>query len=242
MRRLLIAESAIGLADALARILEDSFEIMTCDEGTQVQMLTRMFLPDLMVLDLQLPGLDGLTILQNIHDAGFHPAVLVTTRLMNDYVSNALNRLNVHYAIAKPCYPASVARVLLDMERTLLLPQVRDDGDTSPIRDTLLTLGLRPDLNGFRCTVEALRLLRQDPDMLISKVVYPEVVKCCGSSVSQVERAIRTAINDAWQGHEESVWGMYFPKGKDGHVRRPTNAVFLSRLAACLRGKSDRTY
>ena len=235
MRRLLIADSSEAFVDNAAAALQDVYEIATCSDGTQVLNFMRVFVPDLLLLDMQLPGIDGLSVLESARAAGFCPIILATTRFINDYVQDALNRLQVHYVIMKPCIISCVKERLADMERRLLCGEEPAYDARAVVNNILLSLGFRTNLSGYRCTVEAILSLYNDPEQAISKGVYPSVVPICGTSAKQVEHAIRLAILDAWRHHDEPVWAAYFPKTKDGKVRRPTNAVFISRIAASIR-------
>lgn len=233
--RLLIADNSEVFTQALVSRLQDDFEIATCGDGEHAVQILQLFRPDILLLDMQMSGMDGLAILQSSKVAGYNPVILATTRILTDYIQDSLNRLEVAYVMVKPCRIDAVVDRIRDMERMLLHSGQKVWDETSAVDSVLISLGFRTNLTGYRCTAEAILALVADPELGISKGVYPAVVPICGTTPKQVEHAIRLAINDAWKYHDDAAWGIYFPKGKDGKIRRPTNSVFLTRIAAALR-------
>ena len=97
----------------------------------------------------------------------------------------------------------------------------------------LLELGV-PDKNaGFDYLENAIILFVEDPTRMFTKDIYPTVGKLYTppARAYQVERQIRTSINEAWENRDEQIWGCYFHAERDGVIRRPTNAEFISRVA-----------
>lgn len=235
MRRLLIADSSEIFIQALVSGFGNEYEILTCTDGQQVVECIRMFRPEILLLDMQMAGMDGLSILNSVRSDGYRPVILAMTRIITDYIQDSLVSLNVSYVMVKPCLVSAVVSRVRDMER-LLLTKAEPVWDISAeVNSILIALGFRPNLAGYRCTVEAILAMIREPDLAISKGVYPTVVPICGTSVKQVEHAIRLAINDAWIHRDDAIWSNYFPKDRNGTIRRPTNSVFLSRMAAALR-------
>ena len=103
MLKLLIAEGSEEFRQALAEKLMGAYLIRVCVEGKDALETMRSFRPDLMVLDLMLPGLDGVSLLQRASDEEDPPTVLSVSCFFNDYILEALTRLNVGYVMKKPC-------------------------------------------------------------------------------------------------------------------------------------------
>ena len=89
-RKLLIAESSEEYRVALAESLTGEYHVRTCADGIQTQQLLRSFQPDILVLDLMLPGMDGITLLQLAREEGPLPMVLAQSRYISDFVLDAL--------------------------------------------------------------------------------------------------------------------------------------------------------
>lgn len=235
-QKLLIAESS-DLLWMLSDMLQGSYEVRCCADGYEAQKLLPQFLPDLMILDVMLPGIDGISLLQWSLEQGIRSRVLITTRLASDYVLEAANRLGVGYVMLKPYDLSALAARVADMGRSVQPVAALRPGPETQISGMLLALGFRPKLRGFACLREAVLLSAGEEHLSVTKVLYPEVARRCGCKAGHVERNIRSAIDAAWSGRDETVWRLYFAPDSKGHVTRPTNAAFISRLADSLRTK-----
>lgn len=238
-RRLLIAEGTEEFRLALAEALQGTFQIRQCSEGNEVRALLHSFRPDAMILDLMLPGVDGISLLQWAAAAGHKPAVLATTRFVSDYVLEAMDKLGVGYLMVKPCdVQATAARICEISDRIRPVPLPMPDPQTQA-SNLLLQLGVSTKLRGYVYLREALVLKANKPDQSITKELYPDVAKICGCGAIHVERSSRSAIAAAWENRDEQVWRTYFSSGRNGSVPRPTNGAFISRLADCLRTREN---
>lgn len=229
--KLLIAESSEDFRIALAESLRGAYCVRECADGVEALRLIRSFRPDVLVLDLMLPGKDGITLLQEAAAAGLRPMVLATTRFASDYVLDAAGQLGVGYVMIKPCeIRATVARIG-DLSRRLNVPLVTRPDPRTCASNMLLTLGVPTKLNGYGYLREAIRLMASDPDQSITKELYPAVGKLFRCEPKNVERSIRSAIDSAWKKRDERIWGLYFQPDASGEIPRPTNAAFITRLA-----------
>ena len=125
-RKLIIADGTEEFRMALARKLEAEYEIRLCQEGEQTLDMLASFRPDVLVLDLTMPGLDGITLLQQAAESGLLPVVLATTRFLNDYVLDSVSRLGVGYLMVKPCNISATVSRLGDLTQHLRPPGDRN--------------------------------------------------------------------------------------------------------------------
>lgn len=234
-RKLLVAESSEELRCALRDMFRGSFQVCCCADGYEARKLLSGFAPDVMVVDVMLPGIDGISLLQWALEQGIRSRVLLTTRLASDYVLEAASRMGVGYVMLKPCDLGALAARVEDLSRSLAPAAAMNADPGSQASGLLLTLGIRPKLRGFACLREAVLLSAREEHVSVTKVLYPEVAKLCGCRSSHVERNIRSAIDAAWETRDENVWRMYFTPDSAGKMARPTNADFISRLADSLR-------
>ena len=98
----------------------------------------------------------------------------------------------------------------------------------------MLTLGVRTKLDGYTYLLDAIPMVLREPGISLTKELYPDVAKICQSDAKRVERSMRDAIEKAWENRDDQIWKLYFASGSSGEVRKPTNSVFISRLADCL--------
>lgn len=230
-RRLLIADGTEEFVSALAAALRGVYELRTCRTGTEALELVRTYRPDVMVLDLMLPGLDGISLLQSQPMQELRPIVLAVSRFSSDYLVESIAQLGVGYMMMKPCdIKATVARIG-DLTQRIKSPAVAPADNKTRITNTLLTLGVPTKLRGYAYVREAVEVMAERPGLSITKELYPTVGQRCDASAENVERSIRGAIASAWKNRDEQVWRMYFGGNAGQPLRRPTNAAFISRLA-----------
>lgn len=176
-RKLLIADGNEEFRRALAAELQGAYHVRCCDDGKEALSLLRSFAPDVLVLDLMLPGLDGISLLQSAAASGLCPMVLVTSRFYNDYVLTALGELSVGYMMRKPCdIPATAARIG-DLSRQIRTPLVTPPDPQTQVTNLLLSLSVPSKLRGYAYLREAIPMMLKDPDQPITKVLYPAVAR-----------------------------------------------------------------
>lgn len=224
MVRLLIAHSSELFAQLLVRRLPGDMQVQVCHDGCQALALLQSFRPDALILDLHLPQKDGLTLLSQSVD--LPRTVLGITGYCSVSVQRAAYALGVSQLLLMPSV-SSLAISLGTMLRQAQDPS-RKPGAREQTRSHLQNLGFAPHLDGSKQLAVALPLFAMDPDQTLSKELYPEVAKIMGSGHwRNVERSIRTAIQDAWKNRDRAVWDGYFPDTTEC----PNNKRFLSRLA-----------
>lgn len=234
---LLIADGTEEFSRKLADALSEHFNIHQCRKGSEALPLLKSVRPDIMVLDLMVSGLDGISLLHSEAFREHRPVVLATTRLLNDYIIETAVSLDVGYLIVKPCEPSAVAERVLDLadrfiRRTSAVPNPKGYAE-----HLLIKLGVPPHLSGSRYLNEAIVIMSSKPDLSITKELYPMVGSRCSSSHTQVERSIRNAIAHAWAHRDEEEWRRYFPM-ECSSGNRPSNGVFIGRLAGVIRDKT----
>lgn len=228
---LLIADSNTDFCKALTNTLQGSYRIFCCHTGNEALQLLEAVQPDLMVLELTLPELDGISLLHRAVGSGLCPKVLATTPYINDYISESTEALGVEYIIQKPCDVRATADRLQDLSRRI---HRSDDCAPDPrthVSNMLIALGVPTKLHGYVYLREAVLLKADSPLQSITKELYPSVAKICGNTAAHVERSIRTAITTAWENRDEQVWYNYFPPDTGAVLRKPTNGHFISGLA-----------
>lgn len=242
--KLLIAEGTEDFRIALADALRGVYTLRECDDGVKALELMRAFRPDVVVLDLMLPGLDGITLLQRAVAAELHPVVLATTRFHNDYVVEAAQTLGVAYIMVKPCDVRAIVARLADLSQRIHPPVFARPDPKTYVSNVLLSLGVPTKLKGYGYLREAILLMAQDPTQSITKVLYPGVAAIYKKEnvrieAKHVERSIRSAIEKAWDRRDEALWRMYFAPDGGGSLRRPSNGAFISRLSDSLSRELD---
>lgn len=227
--KLLIADNNEEFRLALARLLQSRYDVRTCCTGGEALAILHQDHWDVLVLDVMLPEVDGITLLERITEDGIRPKVLLLTSLTTDYILRAAERLGVGYIMLKSCEVQAAAARIFDLNQTLNPPARKQDPEVI-VSDLLTSMQFAPKLKGFDYLKPAIALLEQDRKQPITKVLYPAVAEICSCESGHVERSIRHAIEKTWDRRDVQVWEHYFP----GLTKRPANAVFLARMAEAL--------
>lgn len=234
MLKLLIVDAAEDFRMALADALKGTYVVKTCDDGQSALELARTFGPDLLILDLMIPGMDGLSLVQMITQIRRKPIVLATTRFQSDYVVAAAGRIGIDYMVVKPCNMQALVARLADLVDCRIPNAVTMPDPQITVANLLRSLGFTSGTKGYTYLREAIPIYAKDPQQAITKELYPAVAKRCGGNAKLVERDIRTAIDRAWKYSDEQIWKLYFQPLPDGSLKRPSNAVFIARIAETL--------
>jgi len=238
--KLLVADSEEGFCSTLEENLRGQYHIKTCHDGTQALEILRLFTPDILILDMMLPGLDGITLLQRASEQGLNPSVIAMTNYCSDYISSAAGRFHVSYMMRKPCEVDACAARIMDISQNLQSSAAPKTDLRTQISNMLLQLGLSTKLKGYAYLREGILLYSQNATQMVTKELYPAIgAKFC-SSRDRVERAIRSAIQNAWKNRDNRVWHHYFacPEGLACHC--PTNSEFIARLTDYLMLDSEK--
>lgn len=234
MQKLLIVDATEEFRSALADATKGIYIVRTCGDGEEALELAKTFAPDILVLDLTVAGMDGLSLAQILSKTRSKPVILATTRFTSPYVLDAAGRSGIDYMMVKPCNIRAVLARLEDLVNCRE-PQTRIKADPKvSVANLLLALGVHTNNKGYIYLREAVPIYAKDPQQSVTKELYPAVGKLCGANVEQVERAMRTAIQRAWDHRDEQIWKMYFVTRADGTMKRPSNSEFISRLAELL--------
>jgi len=228
--KILIADPSDHFRNALARSLERGYQVQTAAEGHQALSMLESFRPDILALDLMMPGIDGISLMQQASRSQPGVQILATTSFVSSYVLEITQQLGVGYLMIKPCDMAAIVGRLEDLTRRLQAPRTASR-EPQAASELLRNLGVPTKLRGYRYLREAIVLMADNPHQSITKELYPCVALQCGATAGQVERDIRKAVETAWGNRQETVWCRYFMQEQDGHIRRPTNAAFITSLA-----------
>lgn len=234
MKHILIVDASDTFRSVLTYQLCKEYRVTACADGeTALRLLTEHH-PDILVLELGLPGKDGLDVLR---DAGFFAPriILATTLFYNPYVQQAAKDLGVGYIMRKPCRTDAIAARIADMVRRAALPQPPDRDPQSIVADHLLRLGFAPGLDGYQQLRIGIPLFAQDPAQRLGKELYPAIAELFGIRDGQaVERSIRAAITKAWETGNRDIWAEYFHLDSGSKKECPVNKDFIARMAKIL--------
>lgn len=233
MQRLLLADPSGVLSTAIRKQLKNEFIIESCADGEQALKLLRKIDPDIFLVNLQLPLVDGLAVLRTLRGCGMDTKVIALTSLTNEYIMRELERLQVSMVLMNTSRLTSVIShirsVSLQLEQSL---QTQWDAESEADR-ILLDLSFRVGTGTCCVTHAAVLYMYHNLGCYLTKCLYPDLAKEFGGTKTQIEKAIRDSINYAWEHGDRQIWNMYFPQNE-----KPSNEVFLGRIAYALQQRS----
>ena len=224
-RKILIADPSEEIRTALEAALRSDFQVFTCATGPEALEILQSHCPDLLILELELPGLDGIGLLRKLAALSLHPKTLVYASAASGYISSVLQTLGIDYAVRKP----TSIHIVAERTRELLAPPAEAPLN-SAAADILIYLCIPYGTQGSRNLIAAITCLALYRDQSLSKELYPQVAAINRVTAASVEKSIRDAIHSGWARGERSRWQQFFP----GITQCPSNREFLCRIADAL--------
>ena len=206
-------------------------------DGQELLDMIRDQRPDVVVMDLVLTSLDGLEVLERLEDVPKRPQVLVVSAFLHEGLVAEVQAHGAAYLMPKPCRPATV----LERARQLASGALTQDSALSGADESLELrvtsiiheIGVPAHIKGYQYLREAIRLAVEDMEVInaVTKVLYPTVARKFGTTPSRVERAIRHAIEVAWDRGDLETLQKYFGYTVSNAKGKPTNSEFIAMIA-----------
>ncbi|MBS5679268.1 MAG: sporulation transcription factor Spo0A [Clostridiales bacterium] len=248
--RVVVADDNVQLRDMIVEYLQaqNGIEIVgAASDGVEALRLVTEFEPDVLVCDLIMPQMDGYGVLERLQAMKLakQPGVIALTALgRDDFISRAVN-LGVNYYMVKPfdfmmlaqrVYEAAGESLRAEsVGAKMIYEQAPVSAETleERIANLFLTVGIPAHIKGYQYLREAVRMVIEKPEMMsrITKELYPGIARKFGTTSSKVERAIRHAIEVAWNRGRIDALDEAFGKNVCSLADKPTNGEFIALVA-----------
>ena len=207
------------------------------DDGAQVLPLVRQYHPQLLLLEMLLPGLDGLGVLRALKEEKGAPKTIAVSAFCNEQTVSAARDLGAFYFMPKPCSTESLLETMRHAAvpgEEAAIPQPTLEAQVTAI---LHEVGVPAHIKGYQYVREAIIIAVQNMDVInaVTKVLYPEVAKRYHTTPSRVERAIRHGIETAWDRGDLETLQNYFGYTVNSAKGKPTNSEFIAMISDRLR-------
>ena len=238
--RIVLGDAADGFRQMLAEALdmEEGIQVVgQTGSGEELLALVAAHRPQVVVLDLVLGGMDGIEVLEQMGPQ--RPRVLVLSAFAQSAFNDRLPALGVDYFMLKPCRLESLMgriRQLSTLTAEDTVSQV-EESDRQKLEVTITSIihdiGVPAHIKGYQYLREAISLAVEDMDVInaVTKVLYPAVAKKYATTASRVERAIRHAIEVAWDRGDLETLQKYFGYTVSNSKGKPTNSEFIAMIA-----------
>ena len=244
--RILIVDDHGSLRKTMAEFLRRQEGIEeVCEAANGVEALKSLHEGrfDILVTDIVMPMMDGYMLMEEIRRQQINPQprIIVTSALgRDDFITRAIE-LGALFYMVKPFEPdhllghirelADDSAALTPIARTPVPVHVQSLDER--LGNLFLTIGIPAHIKGYQYLRYGIKMVIEDPDVInrITKELYPSIAKHFGTSASKVERAIRHAIEVAWNRGRVETLNRAFGCRVCTPEDKPTNGEFIAMLA-----------
>jgi len=258
--KILIADDNKDFCCILSEYLgaQPDFEVIgIAKDGLEVVDLLEKITPDIIILDIIMPHLDGLGVLERINSMSLpkYPKIIVLSAVGQDKITQKALTLGAEYYVVKPFDMEVFSQRIRECvgaktdepERRSYVSsfgttQISSSGPTSHELESAITniiheIGVPAHIKGYIYLREAITMVVNNLEMLsaVTKELYPSIARKFNTTPSRVERAIRHAIEVAWSRGRVDVINNLFGYTIHNVKGKPTNSEFIAMIADKLR-------
>lgn len=254
---------SVAIADDNERMVEILDGILRQDEELQIVGIARNGEeacrvikekePDIVLLDIIMPKLDGLTVMDRVNqDSNLRkPAFIVISAVSQEKMTEDAFELGADYYILKPFDNDTVVnrikrvrtRQLRNASKTKKISAYEsqkaymEHNLETDVTNIIHEVGVPAHIKGYQYLRDAIIMSVNDMEMLnsITKILYPTIAKRHQTTPSRVERAIRHAIEVAWSRGKMDTIEELFGYTVSGGKGKPTNSEFIALIADKIR-------
>ncbi len=242
--RVLIADPSEEMRKLLSACIESAGDMELAGaaaDGAEALERCAALSPDFLLAELMLPRMDGMALLRALPQRCPGVKVIIMSGFYSERVCAELTALGADYFLAKPfdadgvlasirflAGPARPARGAAEASGGVSLEQA--------VTDIIHEIGVPAHIKGYQYLREAIILTINDMEVInaVTKVLYPAVAKKFNTTASRVERAIRHAIEVAWDRGDIETLQKFFGYTVSNIKGKPTNSEFIAMIADCL--------
>lgn len=225
--------------------LSDFDVIFVEKDGSKIVDLIYKYKPDIVLLDVFMQKIDALGVLEKLKEAGTEmPVVALMSSIDNPAFHNELIQAGADYYFLRPFdFELMTARLkqLIQWSKKESTSTVKNKSYNleTVISDIMREIGVPAHIKGYQYLRESIMLVIETPDLIhaVTKELYPTIAKNNTTTSSRVERAIRHAIEVAWDRGDVDVLSSYFGYTILNSRGKPTNSEFIAMISDKLRLK-----
>lgn len=216
-------------------------------DGPSVVQAVTSKLPDVLIMDAFLTNYDALGVLTKLHEADIKkkPMIAVVSSVSNARFEREIISMGALYYFIKPFDPDVMLRRIDEFlswnnEEKSTLEKHQDSSDLDLeviISDIMREIGVPAHIKGYTYLRQSILLTVRRPELMhsVTKELYPTIAKTNSTTSSRVERAIRHAIEVAWDRGDVDVLSSYFGYTIQNTRGKPTNSEFIAMISDKIR-------
>lgn len=251
-----MAHLDVAIADDNERILELLSEIVSSDKdltlvgkaknGEEMYQIIQNKEPDVVLLDLFMPKMDGFGVLDEVaHDKNLKkiPQFIIITAIGQEKITEDAFRKGANYYIVKPFQNETVLNRIKYIQNEVQKPiivNVKSAAEESledAVTNMIHEIGIPAHIKGYHYLRDSIMMAIEDFEVLnaITKILYPTIAKKYHTTSSRVERAIRHAIEVAWNRGKVEILDALFGYTVSNGKGKPTNSEFIALVSDTIR-------
>ncbi len=258
-KKVLIADDNREFCEILSKFLlkEGDFEVIgIAKDGLEALDRIKEENPDILILDIIMPHLDGLGVLESLHKLNLEkmPKIVILSAVGQDKITQKAINLGADYYVVKPFdFKIFIKRLKQivgkenensESNEYIQIPKVPNlsSADSAKSLEAKITniiheIGVPAHIKGYLYLREAILMVIQNIDLLgaVTKELYPGIASKFNTTPSRVERAIRHAIEVAWTRGKIDTIDKIFGYTINNNKGKPTNSEFIAMVADKLR-------
>ncbi|MCH5321325.1 MAG: sporulation transcription factor Spo0A [Eubacterium sp.] len=214
--------------------------VLTAKDGARVISAIDSQHFDAVLMDAFMPNGDAIEVLEHMNNSlSEKPLVAIVSSIDSQDFEEQMINAGANYYFIKPVTSESVAKRIMSLASWKTEKKKREqtmfsDSDIEVvISDIMRQIGVPAHIKGYQYLRTAIKLSVNDNEMLssVTKLLYPTVAKMYNTTASRVERAIRHAIEVAWDRGDVDVLSSYFGYTIQSQRGKPTNSEFIAMIA-----------
>lgn len=215
---------------------DEKFEVVGTAQSVQNAFdLIKQKTPDVVITDIVLKGEDGFELIEKINTLEKKPKIFVLSALSQESFVEKAMHLGAVYYMAKPFNVENLVKRVKEIcnQEIDTKNRIKNKGLDEKISNIFITVGIPAHIKGYQFLREAIKMAIANPEIIncITKKLYPSIAEKYDTSSSKVERAIRHAIEVAWnRGKIENINSLFGVKVYSDN-EKPTNGEFIALVA-----------
>ena len=240
--KILVGDNSAEFGKGLSGAISDSgFIVKTCEnDGSAVIESIGEFQPDVIICDALMPNADAVEIVRRTGSGTKKPFFIVLCSYRNSFIEREVMSFDNTYLLIRPVDPEAIINLIKHATPSYMAAASADTAHIERVvTDIIHQIGIPAHIKGYHYLREAILLAINDQDMLesVTKMLYPAVARNFDTSPSRVERAIRHAIETAWDRGDVEILNSMFGYTVNGGKGKPTNSEFIALIADRIRLK-----
>lgn len=231
------AEYGVVCANELRAL--DLYVVTRRRDGKVILDAIRNDQPDVVVMDAILPNIDALEILEQAKKLEHKPVFIITSAYENEFIERQVMEGGASYFMLKPFEISVLGNRILSLMNSGVSTGARSQEENLElvVTDMIHQLGVPAHIKGYHYLRTAILSSIHEPSLLesVTKQLYPTVAKQYSTTSSRVERAIRHAIEIAWDRGDLDTINSFFGYTVNNCKGKPTNSEFIALLTDKLR-------